>query len=183
MITFLQRQRRVAAPCNLGGGSPSPHRDKQRLTGAIFTVRGNRLDVRFPVRIRRIETRHLGGLAGVDRSSPENCTKVNRTVNSPRRCRYFSTLTRQRRAAAPCNLGGGSPSPHRDKQRLTGAIFTVRGERLGVRFPVRIRRIETTHLGGLAGVDRSSPENCTKGKTANSPRRCRPFPPSAGTDV
>ena len=172
MRTQFVRQRRVAAPCNPGGGSPSMHRDKQRLTGAIMTVRGNRLGVRFPVRIRRIETRHLGGLAGVDRSSPEHCTKVQQPANSPRRCRHLHQASWQRRVAAPCKPGGGSPPMHRDKQRLTGAITTVRGDQYRTSFPVRIRRIVITSGIGLAGVDRSGAKSRTKVNPADISRRC-----------
>ena len=171
------------------GGSPFKRTDKQRITGAISTGRAIGTGVPFPVPNRRFEIGHRCRPAGVDRPSPKKRTKSGRstrrchceTLHSPFRSKRVRPLTRQGSIETPLphfpplltaaisqeiarNLqqGGGSPSKHKDTQRITGPISTGRADCIVVPFPVPNRRFEIAPLCRPAGVDRSSPGMRTK---------------------
>ena len=137
-----------------GGGSPSLRTDRQRITGAISTVRGNHYYPSFPGSSRGLEMTGSSGPAGVDSPSSGRRTKMAHLFG--RCCKFRFKVLMRRRCILPVTTlpaGGGSPSLRTDRQRITGAISTVRDNARGVALPGSNRRFEGRHPWRPAGVD------------------------------
>ncbi len=142
-----------------GGGSPSLRTDKQRITGAISTVRGDHYYPSFPGSSRWLEMTGSSGPAGVD--SPSSGRRTKMVLKWGRRCNLmFKNLMRNRCRLPVITLpaGGGSPSLRTDKQRITGAISTVRDNAMGIAIPGSSRWLEWRYPWRPAGVDSPSSE-------------------------
>ena len=76
-------------PCNLNGGSPFLHTAKSRVTGPLFTGRGQPTYTHFGLAPLEQMTYRWASPHRVEQPSPESLTKENSVHSPPPLLRYF----------------------------------------------------------------------------------------------